>query len=803
MDTCQVRASCWAEGVLIMARAAAWFVVLGVFLVVGLGKCAPGGSTEPPAQEPALTDSGPTPETSPETQPDGTKPIEKPPLHTGALIDQVDPFIGTGGIGFAVGSSLPGATAPFGMVKISPDTASQERGLGFQHCAGYYYLDTEIFGFSHIHLHGTGVPDYGNLLVMPITGDFDDSILNNTGYRSTFDHASEKASPGYYKVTLNKWKTTVELTATTRTAHHRYTFDPGETKRAVLLRLDHSLPGGSVSEGEVKIIDDKTIEGWLHSNGNMSKRGGGFDLFFVLKSKQAFQGGTWKDGKLMLDQKTQKGVKIGAVMKFDGSSEAVVEFQVGISFVSIEGARKNLGAEQPKFDFEGTKKATEQAWEKLLSVIKVAGGTKQERRIFYTSLYHAFQMPTLFTDVDGQYTGFDKKVHTAKDFTYYTDFSLWDTYRTLHPLLVWLTPKRTTDMIRSLLTMAKQGGSLPRWPLATGYTSTMIGASADIVIADAYLKGLKDYDINFAYEQMKRLAMKPNPPGAKFGGRGGIEHYITKGFVDANQHAGSASMTMEYAYNDYAIAQLAKALGKTEDADTFYKRSTHYSNNWDSKTQFFRGKRTDGTWLGDFNPLIWTKDYVEGTAWQYLWFVPHDPQGLAKLFGSEQALFQKLDEFFKLSKEEHDQNPRPLSSRKYYWHGNEPDLHAALLYTQLGRPKEGQKWVRWIMKSKYDDTPAGLPGNDDCGTLSAWYIFNAVGLYPVPAQDIYLISSPIFTRAQVQVAGKTIEIIAPKASEKAIYVKRALLNGKELPHPWLKHTDLNKDGNTLFLEMTE
>jgi predicted alpha-1,2-mannosidase len=537
----------------------------------------------------------------------------------------------------------------------------------------------------------------------------------------------------------------------------------------------------------------------------MSKRGGGFELYFVLKTKQAMTGsGTWKDGKLDPASKSQKGASIGAWMTFaKTTNNEPIEFQVGISFVSIEQAKANLAAEQKGWTFETTRKQTSDAWEALLSTIKIAGGTKKQRRIFYTSMYHSFQMPTILADVDGTYRGFDKQVHTSKDFVYYSDFSMWDTYRTLHPLLVLLTPKRQRDMIHSLLAMARQGGDLPRWPLATGYTSTMIGASADIIIADSYLKGIKDFDVAFAYQVMRRLAMKSNPAGSKFGGRGGIEHYISKGFVDASKHSGSASMTMEYAYNDFSIAQLAKALGKTEDHKLFMERSTYYKNNWDKDTQFFRGKTTDGKWLPDFDPLKWTKDYVEGTAWQYLWFVPHDPDGLVSLFGSKDALFKKLDTFWTKSKDEHDNEPASLGPRKYYWHGNEPDLHAAFVYLQLGQAAKSHKWLRWIMENKYDDTPAGLPGNDDCGTLSAWYIFNAIGLYPIPGRDLYLISTPIFTRSQINVQGKTIEILAPKTSAKAIYVKAVYLNGKKLPDMWLKHTDLNQDGNVLRFEMSE
>lgn len=744
--------------------------------------------------EPSVVDAAPD-----QAPPEDRKP-PKPQLVEGPLTRFVDPFIGTGGKGFAVGSSLPGATAPFGMVKISPDTASHLRGFGFQHCAGYYHLDKEIVGFSHIHLHGTGVPDYGNLLVMPVVGDVTEKTIQEEGHRSPFRHETEEARPGYYKVTLDRSKTQVELTATTRAAYHRYTFDASASKRTVLLRLDHALPGGSVSEGELEIKDKHTIEGWLHSNGSMSKRGGGFDLYFVLKSKEAFISGTWSGSKLSQERK-QKGKIVGAWIQYP-KGQKPIEFKVGISFVSIENAKKNLESEIPDWSFDKIQKATLQAWEKELSVIRIAGGTLKQRRIFYTSLYHSFQMPTIFNDVDGRYRGLDKKVHQAQKYTYYSDFSLWDTYRTLHPLLVLLTPDRQRDMVRSLIAMARDGGELPRWPLGTSYTGTMVGASADIVIADTYLKGIRGFDIEYAYKAMRRLAMAPPPKDSAFGGRDGIKHYVQKGYVAADQHSGSASITLEYAYNDFSIAQLATALEKKEDAKLFYERSRNFRHIWDSKTQFFRAKKADGSWIPGFTDQRWTKDYVEGTAWQYLWFVPHDPEGLMKLFGSKEKLFKKLDTFFAKSKEEYDNEPDTLASRTYYWHGNEPDLHSAMLYTQLGKAHLTQRWVRWIMKHKYDDTPAGLVGNDDCGTLSAWYIFNAMGLYPIPGRDLYLITTPIFKRNVIQVGATTIEIYAPKTSEKAMYIRKATLNGKVLKHMWLRHTDLQKDGNVLHLEMS-
>lgn len=774
-------------------RGAFWMLIMTLFLGLSWWSCsAPEPGTEPTSEAVANADGG-TNESSPEQ----TSPV--PELRQGPLVDYVNPFIGTGGTGFGVGSSYPGAAAPFGMVKISPDTGSKERGLGFALCAGYAYSNTEILGFSHIHVHGTGVPDYGNLLFVPVTGDITEERIQEKGYRSPFRHETETAKPGYYSVTLDRWKVKAELTATVRTAHHRYTYPADTDKRQVLIRLDHALPGGDVTDAEVTVKNNQEVEGWLLSKGGLSKRHDGFKLYFVIRSKAPFESGTWNDGKLLPKETQQKGAKIGVWLTFPKGGEAV-ELQTGISFVSIEGARKNLQAEQKGWDFDGTRKATSDEWEKQLSVVRVAGGTTEQLRIFYTALYHVLQMPTILMDVDGSYRGLDEKVHKADGFVYYSDFSLWDTYRTQHPLLVLLYPKIQRDMVKSLLAMARDGGELPRWPIATGYSSTMVGASADIVIADTYIKGIKDFDVEAAYKAMRRQAMGPTPPGSLYGGRGHITDYMKHGFIPADNRSGSASVTMEYAYNDYAIAQLAQALGKTEDYNLFMKRSTNYKHLWDPQTKFFRAKMLDGTWLKDFDPLKWTKDYVEGTAWQYLFFVPHDVKGLSELFGGNEETIKKLTEFFEKAEIEQRQED-PVNLRSYYWHSNEPDLHAPSLFQLLGRPDLTQKWTRWAMKTQYKDAPDGLAGNDDAGTLSAWYVFNALGIYPIPSQDIYVLTSPIFTRAVITLDNLSFEVRADEASTDALYVDKVTFQNKPVTAGTIPHTQLVKDKALLHFRM--
>ena len=731
---------------------------------------------------------------------DAGEPIKNilPKLDKQEVTSYVNPLIGTGGAGFAVGSTLPGATAPFGMVKISPDTTDIS-GIAYSHCAGYAYGDQSLVGFSHIHLHGTGVPDYGNLLFIPIL-DNDTRKVQKKEHRTPFKHSQELASVGYYSVILDDTKIKAEFTATPHVAFHRYTFPKSKTP-TILIRLDHSLPRGTILDSSMNIIDTQNIEGWLYSKGAISGRFQGFKLYFVIFSTIPFHALTWKNGKIILKKNKQQGSKIGAYLQYPTNTQKV-EFLVGLSFTSIAQAKNNLKHEIGSKDFDTIHQETKKAWESILSNVKIAGGTQRQRTIFYTALYHSYQMPTILSDVDGSYIGIDKKKHLAKNYVYYSDFSLWDTYRTLHPLLVLLQPDIQKDMVRSLISMSKDGGYLPRWPLATGYTGTMVGESSSIVIADTYIKGIRDFDVESAYQSMRFLALNVPPKGSPYSGRSNVEFYAKNGYIPADKTGGAASLTLEYAYNDYAIAQLAHALGKKDDYSLFLKRSKNYRNIWDAKTQFFRAKKSDGTWLSStMKPTVWTKDYVEGNAWQYLWFVPYDTQGLASLFGNKKNLLTKLDLFFENSQLEYDVANRKLGLKKYYWHGNEPDIHAATLYLLYGKANDARKWLRWIMKTRYSVDSSGLAGNDDAGTLSSWYVFNAIGLYPIPAQDIYLLTSPVFTRIQLNIKGKMIEILAPKTSPSNKYVAKIYLNGKELQHPWIKHSELLKDGNTLLFEM--
>ncbi len=732
------------------------------------------------------------------------------------ILSAVNPLIGSGGGGFAQGNVTVSAAAPFGMVKVGPDTQGKLGRMGFSHCAGYWYEDKLIEGFSHTHMEGTGVADYGNILLMPTAG-MDETKTDEKGYGSPFSHDEEIAKPGYYAVTLKKYNIRAELTATEHAAVHRYTFSADAKEKAfVLIDPSHALGGGFSKGVKIEINPEKNeISGYGINAGDFVGSGRAFTVYFsAVFNKTVKAYGIFESNKLFASQKKyekkENKIRAGAYLQFDLSSgEPVVEARVGISYVSVEQARLNREAELKNKKFDDVKKETQDAWEKALNVIEVAGGTEKQKTMFYTALYHAMLMPTLFTDVNGKYAGLDDKVHDAKNFKYYTDFSLWDTYRTLHALLELIMPDIQRDMLVTLVTMLKEGGNLPRWPLAATETSSMVGSPADIVLTESYLKGIRGFDVNAAYEGMKQQANAPPPPGAKGSGRDDISECIKYMYCPADKVGGSVSKTQEYAYADFAIAKLAKALGKQKDYEEFMQRSKWYKNLWDAQTQFFRGKTSGGKWAdeGKFAPADPLQpNYVEGNAWQYLFFAPHDVPGLISLFGSKDAFLKKLDEFFESSVKF---PAKIMKSGKtniampdfYYWHGNEPDMHASYMYALAGMPAQGAKWIRWVMDTKYTDGPDGVPGNDDGGTMSAWYVFSAMGIYPLAGTDIYLIGSPVFEKSTVHLkSGKNFIITASGASAENMFVQSATLNGKLLNVPWFKHSDIS-GGGTLALKM--
>ena len=719
-----------------------------------------------------------------------------PPAEPAAtpLIQWVDPFIGTGGIGFGVGSTYPGPQVPFGMIRPGPDTTASTAPAP-NHCAGYWYDDPFIRGFSHTRANGMGIPEYGAVALMPTLG-MDESKTSWEGYRSPFSHETEEASPGYYAVTLGDG-VRVELTTTARVALHRYTFPPA-AEAVVLSDIGHHMADVEILDGRVSLDPDAgEISGEVTFSAGYSNRFGGMTVYYVARFSTAPESyGVWQDGVLHEGDIDGSGASAGAWYRFDTSSDEMVEVALAISFVSTEGARLNLDTEMPAIDFDSTRAEAETLWEDALSRVEIEGRSEREFEIFYSSLYRTLLMPTLAMDVDGAYRGLDGELHQAEGFIYLTDFSLWDTYRTMHPLLALLYPEWQLEMLNSLTAMGRDGGFIPRWPLGIGYTGGMVGDPADIVFADSWLKGIQDFDLREAYELMRLTAMGPTPEGASFGGRHGITPYIEEGYIPIEHGGGSAAWTLELAYADHCLALLADELGEEDDARELGARAGNWRNIWDERSDFLIGRHEDGSFPAEVAPFAWQDYYAEGNAWQYLWFVPHDLEGLAEVMGGRDELISRLDGFFEESASE---EYMPVMPSRWYWHGNEPDLHAPWIFAALDRPAGSARWVRWALERHYSEHPDGLPGNDDGGTMSAWYVFSAAGIYPLPGFDYYLVGSPIFTRVVLHLAEGDFVIEAPEASGRAIYIQQATHDGSELARARIRHDDLA--GTSLELQL--
>lgn len=703
-------------------------------------------------------------------------------------VQYVDPFIGSGGFGFGFGSSVVGAVAPFGMVRLAPDTTGVPH-FDFHHFSGYYFDDSIILGFSHLHFHGTGAPGYGNLRFMPVPGFTPDKITPQR-YRSPFAKDEEVATPGYYSARLANGDIRAELTTTGRVGVHRYTYGAGASGAAVVIDAGAMIHGG-VARDIVMTIDPagRRIIGSHRSVGGMSRE---FDLHWVIEFDQPPAGfGTWKGGQVTAGATTldAPGEGGGAYLEFDVPDGGVVEFRVGVSFVDLQGAENNLAVEAPEFAFDRTRADTEARWEELLARVKVEESDLRSLRMLYSAAYRALIMPTIFSDADGRYRGFDQQVHVAGDFEYYSDLSLWDTFRTLHPWLTLVYPEVQRDIVVSLLKMYEQDGFLPIWPVALRDSGTMIGASAEIIIADAYVKGVRDYDVELAYEAVSRSGREPRPDGSSSPGRRHIGDYLSLGYVPVESAIKGTSMTLEYAASDGALSQFAAALGRDGDAAEFAERALSYRHHWDPQTKFFRPRHRDGAFKEPFDPNGWDVDFTESTAWQYLWYVPHDPQGLIELFGGRAAFVAELEDFFARSKEEHETpgGLNRLGLKQYYWASNEPDIHTAYLFVDAGRPDLAGKWARWALAETFGDGPDGLPGNDDCGTMSAWYLFTALGFYPVPGYDTYYVGAPMFTAAELTLPSGAFRIRAPDAGPGQVEPRAARLDGRPVADFIFRH----------------
>lgn len=723
------------------------------------------------------------------------------------LIKEVNPFIGTGGYPWVCGHNFPGATLPFGMVRLSPETASALTNRRALNTSGYYYGDNKICGFSHTRLSGTGATDGGHFLVVPVSGPVSQKIRHK-GQFSHFSHRDEVAFPGYYAVFLPGQKVLAELTATERVGVHRYTFSRG-VKPHLLINVCNALGDAMSREASVTILPDKReVEGSVRTFGTFARRYGGIKVYFVARFDRAFKSyGTWNEERFFQDQTYAEGEDIGVDLGFINQDSATqIGFKLAISYVSIKNARENLEVEAGNKQFDEILALAQNAWEEKLSLIKINGATQVQRTIFYTALYRSFQMPTLFNDVNGKYFGFDKQVHQASGFRYFTDLSLWDTFRTLHPLYNIIAPEDQRDMMVSLVRMAKEGGWLPRWPSGNGYTGSMLGTPADITITDAWLKGIRDFDIEYAYQSMRKTALGPTPDGAEFPGRRGIGPYLEYQYCPADMMDKAVSKTLEYAWADHAIGRLAQSLGKKDDAVLFAEHARYYRNTWNQETEYFHPRNANGGFVEDFKPLLltyldlrekYTDDYVEGSALQWRWAVPFDAPGLVSLFDSPEFFASELNDFFaKADPEMGKWNPGP-----YYWHGNEPDIHAAYLFNEVEMPDLTQKWVRWILDNKYDTSYKGLDGNDDGATLSAWYIFSSMGFYPIAGSDIYQLGAPLFKEVEIDMNGKKLKIVAENYSPENFYVKKAWLNDTLLNRTWIRHSEI-AEGGVLRFEMT-
>jgi predicted alpha-1,2-mannosidase len=676
----------------------------------------------------------------------------------------VNPFIGTDGHGH----TYPGAVMPFGMVQLSPDT----RLDGWDGCSGYFYTDTVVYGFSHTHLSGTGIADYCDVLFMPTTGQ---PQFKNTEYRSGFKKKNEFATPGYYKTFLDKYKIGVELTAATRVGVHRYTY-PATKEANIIIDLQHR---DEVLDSWIEVVSNHEIRGFRRSSSWADNQ----YVYFYAKFSKAFKSyGIASDDVIQAGKSKVQGKNIKLFLQFDNPGEVISK--VGISDVSTEGALKNLDTEVPYFDFKKVQVAAKAAWNKELSKIDVQGGepalssktdtnlsAHKKQTIFYTALYHCMLAPNIYSDVDGQYRGFDQKIHTAKGFNYYTVFSLWDTYRAEDPLFNLIERGRTQDFVRSFLAMYEQGSLLPIWPLASSETYCMVGNHSIPVIVDAYAKGIRGFDAEEALTAMK-AAVNRN--------QFGLESYRKNGAVLADDEQESVSKTLEYCIDDWCIAQMAKMMGHDHDYDKYIQRAQYWKNVYNNQNGFMEA-RLNGGWLSPFDPTEVDHNYTEGNAWQYSFLAPQDVESLVGQMGGRIAFEKKLDQLFTIPFDNHGLNlPDVAGLIGQYAHGNEPSHHMAYLYNFTNSPQKTQYYIHKILNDEYSANPDGLAGNEDCGQMSAWYVISSLGIYNImPGQQQFQLGMPQFDKTVINLEnGKKFTILNSGASisRSNIYLQGMNLN---------------------------
>jgi predicted alpha-1,2-mannosidase len=698
------------------------------------------------------------------------------------VLEYVDPLIGTGGHGH----TFPGALVPFGMVQLSPDNPSK----GWDWTSGYHYSDDTLLGFSHTHLSGTGVGDMLDILVMPFRGDYLQRQKDEKGRIFTsYSHTDEVAEAGYYALTLPEEQVKAELTATTRTGVHRYSFS-GQQDAQLLLDLGYAQNYDKALMTLIRVEDEKTISGYRVSGGWAKYQ----PLYFVARFDQRFSHQLYQQGEPVegVHLQAQQGQVVLNFGQPDG--EKVVEAKVALSYVSIDSARDNLQAEVDNLDFEGARARAKQAWQQQLARFQVEDDNNEAKTKFYTALYHSFIAPQVFHDVDGGYFGADGSAHSDPGYGRYTLFSLWDTFRALHPLLTITNPERVDHMVHSMLGFYDEVGLLPSWELMGNETDVMIGYHAVPVIVDAYLKGLTTVDPERLFAAVKTSAMQ---------NRFGIDLYREYGYIPSELEVEAVSKTLEYAFDDWAIAQLARALGKEDEYAYFMRRSQSYRTLFDASTGFMRGKDKEGDWVTPFNPVYVehrNTDYTEANAWQYTFFVPHEVEGLIELFGSEQNFIAKLDELFTTSSEmEGDVSPDISGLIGQYAHGNEPVHHVAYLYAFTDQKWKGEARIKEIRDTMYLAQPDGLAGNDDVGQMSAWYVFSALGFYPVnPVGGEYVLGTPQFDQVKIQLDNGNALRVRKENDRGDNYVDKVYLNGRPLDNKTISHGQLLKGGELLF-----
>ncbi|MFZ6051467.1 GH92 family glycosyl hydrolase [Halocola ammonii] len=700
---------------------------------------------------------------------------------TKSSLDYADPFVGTGGHGH----TFPGATVPFGMVQLSPDTRLE----GWDGCSGYHYSDSVIYGFSHTHLQGTGVSDYGDVLLMPGTGKIH---LNNgskkgsaNGYSSTFNKDSEKASPGFYSVHLDKSNVDVQLTSTTRTGIHHYQQKDGNPLNLVV-DLKHR---DQVKDASLKIVNRKEVEGYRVSSAWATDQ----RVYFVMQFSEPITDhieSTGHEGTFETD----------SVVSFPGQvcglnfKTPELTVRVGISGTSIDGARRNLQEEATHWDFDKYRKDAEKLWLAELNKIEIQTDSEEKKKNFYTALYHSFVAPNVFSDVDGRYRGTDGKIYQDEEHTQYTVFSLWDTFRATHPLFTMVQRERTEDFIHSFLNMYEQGGQLPVWELAGNYTGCMIGYHSVPVILDAYRKGITNFDHELVLEAMVQAADSAHL---------GKKEFAEFGFIPADKEHESVSKTLEYAFDDWCIAQFAKEIGNVSVYNRFIKRAQGYQNLFDPETGFMR-PRENGSFIEPFDPAEVNFHFTEANSYQYSWFVPQDLSGLMKLHGGKEKFNERLDQVFAANSElKGRQQPDITGLIGQYAHGNEPSHHMAYLYNYSGEPWKTQDLCDRILNELYSPTPDGLSGNEDCGQMSSWYVLSSIGFYPVnPAEDCYTFGSPQFDKVTINLEnGKTFSIETFNKKENGSYINSITLNGEDHRKNYISDKIIQQGGD-MSIRMT-